>query len=287
MSPLTGSSSRPNPPSGPFSYTCPLLGMLDDPSTVTLFPSDANHCSCCHQPAVPNFAHQSTYCLTQNYVKCPLKAGARTERMPARMRWKRSNGFNNAAFLKGAIGGAIALMLALFFILWMPGLISDMLIRLAPTSASGGNWPTLTPSLTSMYSATPTSTSTDSPAPRRTSTQRTAASASATATSTLAPSAVPTRLRSATTTFTYTPPPYNPPAPTAAPTKRPNTAVPPTNTPLPPPPTNTPVTPVPATQLIPTSTSKTPSRRSLKISILSRVFISECRYRTLMFTFFR
>ena len=259
MSPLTGSSSRPNPPSGPFSYTCPLLGMLDDPSTVTLFPSDANYCSCCRQPAVPNYAHQSTYCLTQNYVKCPLKTEPRPERMPARMRWQRFNNFNRAAFLKGAIGGAIALTLALFFILWMPGLISDALIRLAPTSASGGNWPTLTPSLTSIYSATPTSTSTDSPAPRRTSTQRASATASATPTGTLTPSAVPTRFRSPTITFTYTPPPYNPPAPTAAPTKRPNTAVPPTpvpptNTPQPPPPTDT---PVPATPLIPTETPTT------------------------------
>ena len=170
MSPLTGKTTPTNPPSGPFSYTCPHLGMLDDPSTVTLFPSDANFCAYSHQPAVPNYAHQSTYCLTQNYVKCPMRAGIAPDRMPARMRWNRYPGFNRAAFIKGALGGATALLVALFFILWMPGIISDALLTLAPTSASGGNWPTLTPSLTSMYTATHTSTSTDSPAPRRTAT---------------------------------------------------------------------------------------------------------------------
>ncbi len=258
MSPFTGKPAHLNPSSGPFSYTCPHLGMLDDPSTVTLFPSDANYCAYCRQPAIPNYAHQSTYCLSQNYVKCPIRAGTSPDRMPAKLRWHRYTGVDRAAFLKGAIGGAIALMLALFFILWMPGIISDALLTLAPTSASGGNWPTLTPSLTSMYTATPTSTSTDSPAPRRTSTLRASATASSTATATLSPTAAATRYRSPTATFTYTPPPPNPPAPTAVPTKRPNTAV-PTATKVPPTATNTEVpiptdTPVPATPLGPTET---------------------------------
>lgn len=259
MNPLTGKPAHLNPSSGPFSYTCPHLGMLDDPSTVTLFPSDANYCAYCKQPAIPNYAHQSTYCLTQAYTTCPLKQGTRPDRMPAKLRWNKYTGFNRAAFLKGALGGAIALLLALFFILWMPGIISDLLLSLAPTSVSGGNWPTLTPSLTPSHTHTPsiTSTSTDSPAPRYTATRRHTATTLPTLlslTETLAPSATATRYRSPTPTYTYTPPPPKPPAPSTTPTKRPNTAVPtatmvpPTNTPVPP--TNTPETPtMPATQV--------------------------------------
>ena len=97
MSPLTGKPEHLNPHSGPFSYTCPHLGMLDDPSTVTLFASDANYCAYCRQPAVPNYEHQTTYCLNQNYVKCPLKMGTAPDRMPAKMRWNRYAGFNRSA----------------------------------------------------------------------------------------------------------------------------------------------------------------------------------------------
>lgn len=144
-----GKSSESSSNTAPFTYTCPFLGMADDPTTVTLFPSDSNYCFHCKPPAAPNAIHQSRYCLTQNYEECKLKQEFSPGRMPAKYRWHKTPAITRATLLKAGAGAGIALFLALFFILWMPGIITDVLMSFAPTPASGGTWPTLTPSATS------------------------------------------------------------------------------------------------------------------------------------------
>jgi len=136
------------------SFTCLYLGMVDDPSTITLFPSEENLCLRCKHPAAPNFSHQALFCLSDHYADCPLRQGNPPDRVPARIRWKKDSSAVRGIILKAAAGVAVSLGLALFFILWMPGIISDLLVTFAPTPASGGTWPTLTPSMTPYPSAT-------------------------------------------------------------------------------------------------------------------------------------
>jgi hypothetical protein len=51
---------------------CPFLGLKEDPDSVLNFPSQGN---CCHHanPITPvTTIHQSKFCLTSNYLRCPV-----------------------------------------------------------------------------------------------------------------------------------------------------------------------------------------------------------------------
>jgi hypothetical protein len=140
----------------PFTFTCPSLGMADDRTTVTLFPSQDNLCFHCQSPTAPNAAHQSSYCLSQKFMECTLKQQDGHGNLPAESRWPTQRSGLLAVRRRTAWALGIALLLALFFILWLPGILSDMMMNFAPTPVSGGTWPTLTPA--ALEPATPTST---------------------------------------------------------------------------------------------------------------------------------
>jgi hypothetical protein len=150
----TDPSSNLEPEAAPFSYTCPFLGMQDDRTTVTMFPSQDNLCFRCQSPAAPNAAYQTRFCLSQEFHACEIKQQNIPVKLPTASRWPTDPAISRAAWLRTAAGLGIALLLALFFILWLPGIISDMMMTFAPTPVSGGNWPTLTPSPSSGPSAT-------------------------------------------------------------------------------------------------------------------------------------
>ena len=146
-----------SPPSANRPLTaCPHLGMPGDPTTVTLFPSDANYCLRCIHPSVPNLVHQAEYCLSPDFNKCPVRQEASTRHLPRALTLKRTPAESRSVALKTGVGILMSLLVALFFLLWMPGVISDMMMSFAPTPVSGGIWPTLTPSVTPLFSATPT-----------------------------------------------------------------------------------------------------------------------------------
>lgn len=144
----TDPTSNAEPAAAPFSFTCPSLGMLDDRTTVTLFPTEYNLCFHCKQPTAPNAAHQTSYCLSQKFADCELKQDENGN-LPESARWPVERSVLRASWLRTAGALGIALLLALFFILWLPGIISDLMMTFAPTPVSGGSWPTLTPSPTS------------------------------------------------------------------------------------------------------------------------------------------
>jgi len=136
-----GKSSEPSSNPAPFTYTCPFLGMANDPTTITLFPSDSNTCFHCKPPAVPNAVHQSRYCLTQNYEECKFKQEFSPGRMPAKYRWQKIPAISRKTLLKAAAGAGIALLLALFFILWLPGIITDLMLAFAPRRRRAAHGP--------------------------------------------------------------------------------------------------------------------------------------------------
>jgi hypothetical protein len=68
-------------------YTCPHLGMLDDTTTTTAFPSEVNHCLHCQSACVPSRQQQQEYCLSQRYRDCPILHHPAPARLPANLRW--------------------------------------------------------------------------------------------------------------------------------------------------------------------------------------------------------
>src|ERR1700690_1011572 len=52
--------------------TCPYLGLKSDSGTAFSYPSVANYCYHCQNPAVPLLSHQESYCLSGAYSECPV-----------------------------------------------------------------------------------------------------------------------------------------------------------------------------------------------------------------------
>jgi LysM repeat protein len=53
-------------------FACPHLGQEDDPCTYSSYASHRNICYRTRQRAIPLLDHQSEFCLSENYLKCPV-----------------------------------------------------------------------------------------------------------------------------------------------------------------------------------------------------------------------
>lgn len=64
---------------------CPCVGALADPGTALAFPSDSNHCFRTNFPIPISSIHQENYCLSAQYVMCPVfqQYAAQPEKAPA------------------------------------------------------------------------------------------------------------------------------------------------------------------------------------------------------------
>ena len=65
---------------------CPYLGLKFDPKSWMGYPSPLNYCHRVKPLAVPRFEHQRNYCLTENYIDCPIVYGGPGQRMPKTIR---------------------------------------------------------------------------------------------------------------------------------------------------------------------------------------------------------
>ena len=128
MTPSARTSSKP----APFSYTCPHLGMLDDTTTTTNFPSEVNHCLHCKPACAPSSQHQSEYCLSQNYSNCPIINQPAPARLPAHARWAHEPAEFKSIFIKSALAVFAAGLLALFFLVGAPARISKLIQAFVP-----------------------------------------------------------------------------------------------------------------------------------------------------------
>lgn len=126
------SDSRSSAKTAPIIYTCPHLGMLDDTTTTTTFPSEANHCLHCRHACVPSRQHQLHYCLSQNYTNCAIIDQPSPARLPASRRWKREQAEFKTIFVKTALAVFASGLLAMFFILGAPARISRMIQAFVP-----------------------------------------------------------------------------------------------------------------------------------------------------------
>ena len=61
---------------------CPYLGLKFDPKSWVGYPSHINYCHRVKPLAVPKFEHQRNFCLTSNYIDCPVVYGGPGQKMP-------------------------------------------------------------------------------------------------------------------------------------------------------------------------------------------------------------
>ncbi len=64
---------------------CPYLGLKTDPKTVLEFPSIGNHCHKASPVAPVNAKHQEKFCLTAQYINCPVYKRTAVQRIPTRV----------------------------------------------------------------------------------------------------------------------------------------------------------------------------------------------------------
>jgi hypothetical protein len=55
-------------------YRCPHLGLENDPATWFAFPTKENHCHQRRKPQAVEPSYQQDFCLSDNYMECPLLA---------------------------------------------------------------------------------------------------------------------------------------------------------------------------------------------------------------------
>lgn len=106
---------------------CPHLGMLDDTTTTTTFPSEFNHCLHCKIASIPSNRQQSEFCLTPDFADCEIHKQSAPNRLPPQMRWQHEPTAFMPIFIKTGLAVFFAGILAVFFILGTPARISQFI----------------------------------------------------------------------------------------------------------------------------------------------------------------
>jgi hypothetical protein len=98
---------------------CPALGFEEDPNTSTGEPSSWNFCHRVDPIATPNYAQQSSKCLTSDFRECPIYKAKQISKMPEDLLYKPKVPFwKKYSKYLGALG-----VLVVAIIVWL--LISD------------------------------------------------------------------------------------------------------------------------------------------------------------------
>lgn len=89
--------------------TCPLLGLKNDPETLTNFASEDNFCHCKGHPRSVPLDHQQMYCLF-GYTRCPIFLKRMTAEVKAHERAERGTNGLAPRSLTGMVGLLIHLL---------------------------------------------------------------------------------------------------------------------------------------------------------------------------------
>lgn len=117
---------------------CPFLGLKEDPDSVLNFPSQGN---CCHHayPLSPvAISHQSKFCLTPNYLRCPVFISEKSSPLPPQLIEKYNDKqLSKYIILFGAIISVLIItIIAFLFFLINTGSITSMTKQLTITATS-------------------------------------------------------------------------------------------------------------------------------------------------------
>jgi len=99
---------------------CPHLGFEDDPETALAYPAAHNFCYHCKPISPVVFDHQREFCLTPEYLHCPVYQTTALEPLPRDLRGKRRSNSKSHSYLSILIlclvlllGLAVAILLGL------------------------------------------------------------------------------------------------------------------------------------------------------------------------------
>jgi hypothetical protein len=90
--------------------TCPHLGLWDDLSGYSAYPSTDNRCYHCRQPATPSLAHQEAYCLSGGQKDCPVYWQPRKKAFPPSLQAAEAFRPGQSALLRTALALALGVM---------------------------------------------------------------------------------------------------------------------------------------------------------------------------------
>ncbi len=74
--------SIPGTPTSPGHVACPYRGLLRDPETRLIYPSEATHCFKATPPGPVSQTHQASYCLTPQHRMCPVYQALQPTALP-------------------------------------------------------------------------------------------------------------------------------------------------------------------------------------------------------------
>jgi hypothetical protein len=154
---------------------CPYLGLKFDPKSWVGYPSPINYCHRVKPLAVPKFEHQRNFCLTKNFIECPIVYGGPGQKMPKTIQ-SHSNQNNKLKKIIRieVITGLILIAIILSAIFWNQ--IISGISQISGLALENSETSTLSPAMTLTHSATftlsptfsATATKQNSPTPTQT-----------------------------------------------------------------------------------------------------------------------
>ena len=152
---------------------CPYLGLKFDPKSWVGYPSPINYCHRVKPLAVPKFEHQREFCLSVNYIQCPIILVGPGQRMPKTIRSKANSrsSLRKIIFIEVLVG-ILLIAIILGAIFWRQ--IFSEVLKIGEQQPTVNQSPIITESATAtlgispINTATITSTMEETPTPTQT-----------------------------------------------------------------------------------------------------------------------
>lgn len=101
--------------------SCPYMGLKNDPSTFSIYPSLINHCHRVQYPQAVKLSYQRSHCLTAGYESCPVFEEEWRGRLPAEIRAERTSSKSSRWRLVLILSGVVLLgTLGVIELGWFP-----------------------------------------------------------------------------------------------------------------------------------------------------------------------
>jgi hypothetical protein len=142
-------------------FSCPNLGIIDDPATYSAYPTRMNVCYHVRPIQTPKINHQRIYCLQSSYIHCPVYKAQPGGKMPQEIEEKTRK--LSPIMRRRLISGGIAVILIAIFAWfgfgspWIATMVEEIPPTVTPPEVTspvtglapiGADQPTQTPSPT-------------------------------------------------------------------------------------------------------------------------------------------
>lgn len=147
-------------------HICPFLGLKSDPKSWVGYPSPLNVCHRVKPLSVPEFNHQQTFCLSNDFINCSVYHNHPGQRMPKHIQSQSFKKFDlkKIILIEVLVGAVlIAVILGIIFRKEIASEFSEFTSLFAQKTATITNTPFVTRTSTATVSSSPTQTLTNSP----------------------------------------------------------------------------------------------------------------------------